>query len=237
MENIVTRSRLDFGGFSVTIPHKAHALGYVNAAGEFVEPLAENIGAVNTLKVGIGPRVSGYNTDYAGARDALCAALNIEKHGLHNMTCAVVGAGGAARAVVAGLADVGAKIRIYNRTVAKAQALSEEFNCRYAPLDALSQMDAQVVINCTSIGMYPDVDATPVPAECLKSGMTVFDTVYNPAETLLLKQAAKAGAKTISGTEMFIRQAMAQYKLFISTDTDNPPEKIMRKTVLENLSS
>jgi len=236
LENIVTRSRLAFGGFSVTIPHKAHALDYVNAAGEFVEPLAADIGVVNTLKVGIGPRVSGYNTDYAGARDALCAALKIDKHGLHNMTCAVVGAGGAARAVVAGLADVGAKVTIYNRTVAKAQALSEEFNCRYAPLDALSQMDAQVVINCTSIGMYPDVDATPVPAECLKSGMTVFDTVYNPAETLLLKQAAKAGAKTISGVEMFIRQAMAQYKLFIGTDTDNPPEKTMRKTVLAQLS-
>jgi len=235
MENIVTGSRLDFGGFSVTIPHKAHALDYVNAAGEFVEPLAEDIGAVNTLKIGIGPRLSGYNTDYAGARDALCAALEIDKHGLHNMTVAVVGAGGAARAVVAGLADVGAKVTVYNRTVAKAQALSEEFKCRYAPLDALSQMDAQVVINCTSIGMYPDMDATPVPAERLKPGMTVFDTVYNPAETLLLKQAVKAGAKTISGTEMFIRQAMAQYKLFIGTEAGDPPEKIMRKTVLEHL--
>jgi 3-dehydroquinate dehydratase/shikimate dehydrogenase len=235
LENIVTRSRLDFGGFSVTIPHKTHVLDYVNGAGEFVEPLAEDIGAVNTLKIGIGPRVSGYNTDYAGAMDALCAALKIDKHGLHNMAVAVVGAGGAARAVVAGLADVGAKVTVYNRTVAKAQALSEEFKCRYAPLDALSQMDAQVVINCTSIGMYPDIEATPVRAECLKSGMTVFDTVYNPAETLLLKQAAKAGAKTISGVEMFIRQAMAQYKLFIGTEAGEPPEKTMRKTILEHL--
>ncbi len=96
-------------------------------------------------------------------------------------------------------------------------------------------MDAQVVINCTSIGMYPDVDATPVPAECLKADMTVFDTVYNPAETLLLKQAAQVGARTVSGVEMFIRQAMAQYKLFVGTEAGDPPEKTMRKTVLEHL--
>jgi len=234
MDNIIARSWLGFGGFSVTIPHKAHALDYANAAGEFVEPLAVDIGVVNTLKVGIGPRISGYNTDYAGARDALCAALKIDKHGLHSKTCAVVGAGGAARAVVAGLVDVGAKVTVYNRTVAKAQALSEEFKCRYAPLEALTQMDAQVVINCTSIGMHPDVDKTPVPAEYIKSNMTVFDTVYNPAETLLLKQAAKAGAKTISGIEMFVRQAMAQYKLFIGTA--EPPEKTMRETILSCLS-
>jgi 3-dehydroquinate dehydratase/shikimate dehydrogenase len=235
--NIMTRSWLGFGGFSVTIPHKAHALDYVNTAGEFVEPLAEDIGAVNTLKIGIGPRVSGYNTDYAGAMDALCAAMNIGKHDLHSVKVAVVGAGGAARAVVAGLADVGAKVTIYNRTVAKAQALSEEFKCRYAPLDALGRMDAQVVINCTSIGMYPDVDKAPVPPDCLKADMTVFDTVYNPAETLLLKQASGAGAKTVSGVEMFIRQAMAQYKLFVGAETGEPPEKTMRKTVLDQLGT
>ena len=236
LENAVSRSWLGFGGFSVTIPHKAHALDYVNTAGEFVEPLAADIGAVNTLKIGIGPRVSGYNTDYAGAIDALCAALNVDKHDLHSVTVAVVGAGGVARAVVAGLADVGAKITIYNRTLTKAQALSEEFKCKYAPLDKLGRMDAQVAINCTSIGMYPDVDSAPVPAECLKADMTVFDTVYNPAETLLLKQASQAGATTVSGTEMFIRQAMAQYKLFIGTEAGEPPEKIMRKTILDQLS-
>jgi 3-dehydroquinate dehydratase/shikimate dehydrogenase len=236
LQNVTAAGYLGFSGFSITIPHKAHALDYVNAAGEFVEPLAEDIGAVNTLKIGIGPRVSGYNTDYAGAIDALCAALGAGKHDLHSVAVAVVGAGGAARAVVAGLIDLGAKVTIYNRTLAKAQALSEEFKCRYGGLDALSQMDAQVVINCTSIGMYPDVDATPVPAEQLKADMTIFDTVYNPAETLLLKQAAKAGARTVSGVEMFIRQAMAQYKLFIGTEAGEPPEKIMRKTVLDQLS-
>ncbi len=229
-----TGGGLGFGGFSVTLPHKSHARDYVNHVGEFVEPLAEAIGAANTLKVGFGGIVSGYNTDYAGAMDALTSVLGIGRHDLHSMKVAVVGAGGVARAVVAGLADVGAHITIYNRTVAKAEALADEFNCRYAPLDQLEHMDAQVVINCTSIGMSPDVEASPVPAKCIKGDMAVFDTVYNPLETKLLKDAQVAGAKTVNGAEMFIRQAMAQYKIFIGQDAD---QDIIRKTVHKHLGN
>jgi shikimate dehydrogenase len=218
----------------VTIPHKAHALDYVNHAGEFVEPLAENIGAVNTLKIGFGGIVSGYNTDYAGAMDALVGVLGIDRHELHSMKIAVVGAGGVARAVVAGLADVGAHVTVYNRTVSKAAALGDEFSCRHAGLDELGDMEAQVVINCTSIGMHPDVDDSPVPAECFREGMAVFDTVYNPLETKLLREAAAAGAKTVNGAEMFVRQAMAQYKIFIGAGAD---EGVIRDTVEKRLGS
>ncbi|MCK5565419.1 MAG: shikimate dehydrogenase [Planctomycetes bacterium] len=217
-----------FGGFSVTLPHKAHALEHVTRVGEFLEPLAGDIGAVNTLKLGIGGRVSGYNTDYAGAMGALCAVMGIEKHQLHQVSVAMVGAGGVGRAVIAGLAEVGAHVTIYNRTVEKAAALAEEFNCKYAGLDELEQMDAEVIINCTSIGMHPDVEASPVPKHCLKEGMTIFDTVYNPLETLLLEQAKAVGAKTVDGAEMFVRQAMAQFKLFTGQEAD---EDVMRKTV------
>jgi len=224
---------LGFGGFSVTLPHKSHARDYVNHVGEFVEPLAEAIGAANTLKVGFGGIVSGYNTDYAGAMDALTSVLQIGRHDLHSMKVAVIGAGGVARAVVAGLADVGAHITIYNRTVAKAQALADEFNCCCAPLDRLKRMDAQVVINCTSIGMFPNVEASPVGAECIKANMAVFDTVYNPLQTKLLKDAQATGAKTINGAEMFVRQAMAQYRIFIGRDAD--PD-VMRKTVHKHLA-
>ena len=227
-----TGGGLGFGGFSVTIPHKAHALDYVNHAGEFVEPLAENIGAVNTLKIGFGGIVSGYNTDYAGAMDALTGVLGIDRHELHSMKIAVVGAGGVARAVVAGLADVGAHVTVYNRTVSKAAALGDEFSCRHAGLDELGGMDAQVVVNCTSIGMHPDVDDSPVPAECFREGMAVFDTVYNPLETKLLREAAAAGAKTVNGAEMFVRQAMAQYKIFIGAE---PDEAVIRNTVDKRL--
>jgi len=229
LDNIRTRQWLGFNGFSVTIPHKANALDYARSAGESLEALAVDIGAVNTLKVGLNGRVSGYNTDYAGAMDALASSPGTGKIELHNIKVAVAGAGGAGRAVVAGLANVGAKITIYNRTVEKAKGLAEEFGCKYASLDELEQMDATVVINCTSVGMYPDVDATPVPVGCLRPGMTVFDTIYNPVETLLLKHARAAGAGTINGVEMFIRQAMAQFKLFTGSEAD---EDVMRKTVL-----
>lgn len=233
VDNIINRTSLGFGGFSVTIPHKTSALDYVNTAGEFVEPLAGNIGAVNTLKVGFNGIVSGYNTDYAGALDALIAAIDINRHDLHGTSAAVIGAGGVARAVVAGLADVGAKITIYNRTVSKARSLAEEFNCKYLPLAAAANMSAKIIVNCTSIGMYPNTDASAVPPDCIRPDMVVFDTVYNPLATKLLQDAARAGARTVNGAEMFIRQAMAQYKIFTGSDAD---EKIIRKTVFECLA-
>ena len=235
IEHIVdyaSKSGFGFTGFSVTIPHKAHALGYIKQAGGFLEQLAVDIGAVNTLKIGIGGNVSGYNTDYAGAMGALCGVMGIEKHGLHNVAVALLGAGGAARAVAAGLCEVGAKVTIYNRTVEKAKALATEFNCKSAGLDEAAGMEAEVVINCTSIGMSPDVDASPIPKAALKEGMVVFDTVYNPLETLLLKDAKEAGAKTVNGAEMFVRQAMAQFKLFTGQEAD---EGVMRKTVFDCL--
>jgi 3-dehydroquinate dehydratase/shikimate dehydrogenase len=232
MDNVTARSWLDFRGFSITIPHKASAIEYARAKGEYVEPLAVKIGAVNTLTIGFNERITGYNSDYAGAMDALTGALGIKRKQLHSKTAAVIGAGGAARAIIAGLADVGAKIMIYNRTVSKAHSLASEFGCHWAGLEDIEKMDAQIVINCTSIGMYPDTNASPIPAKCLKKDMVVFDTVYNPIETLLLKQAKQAGAKTVGGAEMFINQAAEQFKLFTHKDC---PMEVMRKVTLEAL--
>jgi 3-dehydroquinate dehydratase/shikimate dehydrogenase len=233
MNNLESRDA-GFAGFSVTLPHKAHALDYVEHSGDQLEPLAATIGAVNTLKIGFGGLVSGFNTDYAGAMNALLAEMGIEKHGLHEVKAAVLGAGGVARAIVAGLTDVGAHVMIYNRTVSKAQSLAEEFKCKYASIEEAANTDASVVINCTSIGMHPNVDGSPLPAGSINSDMVVFDTVYNPLETLLLKYAKEAGARTVNGAEMFIRQAMAQYKIFTGKEAD---EELMRKTVFECLRS
>jgi len=107
-----------------------------------------------------------------------------------------------------------------------------EFECEAAALEELAHLDAKLLINCTSVGMHPKVDATPVPAEYIKPDMTVFDTIYNPAETLLLKQAKAKGAKTINGITMFVNQAAAQFKLFTgqSASTD-----LMRKVVVDRL--
>ncbi len=229
MANIVSRDDwLNFRGFSVTIPHKAHAVDYVERAGDFLETLAADIGAVNTLKVGYGGLVSGYNTDCAGAMDALVAEMGISKHELHKVSVAVIGAGGVSRAVVAGLTDVGADVTVYNRTLEKAASLAEEFKCKYAGLDKLREMRADVVVNCTSLGMSPNINASGLPEESICAGMTVFDTVYNPVETLMLRQAKAKGARVVNGAEMFIRQAQAQYKIYMGT-VDN--ENIMRKTV------
>ena len=232
MRNALLRKWLDFKGFSITIPHKESALAFVKAGNNFVEPLAAKIGAVNTIVVSKDEKLKAYNTDYAAALDAITNGMRIDRSGLRGMNVAVVGAGGVARAIVAGLADVGAKITIYNRTVEKAQRLAAEFGCEGLPLEALAGLNAKLLINCTSVGMYPDVGQSPIPAECLKTDMVVFDTIYNPVETLLLKQAKAAGAKTIDGVSMFVNQAAAQFRLFTGQE-GNPG--LMRETVVEGL--
>jgi 3-dehydroquinate dehydratase/shikimate dehydrogenase len=232
LRHVLTRSWLGFRGLSITIPHKENALNFVKENRGFVEPLAEKIGAVNTIIVGPDGKLLTCNTDYTAALDAITSTLG-SKANLKNLPVAVIGAGGVAKAIVAGLSDAGAKITIYNRTVERGEKLAAEFNCDFAPLDDLPNIKAKLLINCTSIGMYPDMDQSPVPKEYVKKGMAVFDTVYNPAETLLLKEAKQAGAKTIDGLSMFINQAAAQFKLFTGKDA-NP--KLMRKTISNCLS-
>ena len=232
LRHVLTRSWLGFRGFSITIPHKENALNFVKENRGFVEPLAEKIGAVNTIIIGADGSLRAYNTDYMAALDAITSTLG-SKANLKNLPVVVIGAGGVAKAIVAGLSDAGAKITIYNRTVERGEKLAAEFNCDFGGLDDLQNLDAKLLINCTSIGMYPDTDQSPVPKEYVKKGMAVFDTVYNPAETLLLKEAKQAGAKTIDGLSMFINQAAAQYKLFTGKNADS---KIMRKTISNCLS-
>lgn len=233
LNNVLLRKWLNFRGFSVTIPHKHSALDYAGANQGFIEPLAGKIGAVNTLIIGSDGKVKAYNTDYTAALDAILSGMKIKKAKLKDLPVAVVGAGGVARAVVVGLSDAGAKIRIYNRTLERAEKLAAEFDCEFAPLDELENLDANLLVNCTSIGMHPNIEAAPVPKEYMQKTMAVFDTIYNPAETLLLKNAKKIKAKTIDGVSMFVNQAMAQFKLFTGTDAD--PD-LMRKTIHDCLS-
>jgi 3-dehydroquinate dehydratase/shikimate dehydrogenase len=232
MDNILARPWLDFRGFSVTIPHKENALDYVKSKGGFIDPLAEKIGAANTIIINESratshePRLSAYNTDCPAALDTITLALGIDRAGLKKMPVAVIGAGGVARAIVAGLADARAKVIIYNRTVERAKNLASEFKCDYAGLDDLQKLKAELVINCTSIGMSPNIDATPVDIKFLDKDMAVFDTVYNPAETLLLKQAKQVGCRAISGLDMFINQAAEQFKLLTGREVDR---KLMKR--------
>ncbi len=233
LNGIIVRKWLNFRGLSVTIPHKQNALNFVRENQGFVEPLAEKIGAVNTIIIGPDGNLHAYNTDYAAALDAIISKLKTTKAKLANLNVAVIGAGGVARAIVAGLSDAGAKITIYNRTVEKGKKLAVEFGCDFAPLDDLPSLKAKLLINCTSIGMHPDTDATPLPKKCIKKDMAVFDTVYNPPQTLLLKQAKEKKAKTVDGLSMFTKQAAAQFKLFTGRDANT---KLMRKTISNCLS-
>ena len=232
LNGVILRKWLNFHGFSVTIPHKHNALDYAKEHQGFIEPLAERIGAVNTLIIRMDGRVKAFNTDYTAALDAIKNELNFTKDDFKELPVAVIGAGGVSRAIVAGLSDAGAKITIYNRTVEKAKKLAAEFDCEFASLDELGNIDARLLVNCTSIGMFPNVEVSPIEKEYLKSTMAVFDTVYNPAETQLLKYAKAKRAKRIDGVTMFVNQAMAQFKLFTGNDA-NP--KLMRKTVIESL--
>ncbi|MHC4532194.1 MAG: shikimate dehydrogenase, partial [Planctomycetota bacterium] len=233
MQKIIARQWLGLRGFSVTLPHKQNALSFVRRSGGAIESLTGKIDAANTLLVDRHGKVSAYNTDYAGALEAVTSVLKITNAKLAGFNVAVIGAGGVARAVVAGLSDVGAKITIYNRTVERGRSLADEFGCDFKPLDELSEVKAELLINCTSIGMHPDVKHSPLSKKHLRKDMAVFDTVYNPARTLLLKSAADKGAKTVDGLSMFVNQAAAQFKLFTGKQANT---RFMRKTVSDCLT-
>ncbi len=231
---------LHFGGASVTIPHKENLLRFVKEQGGEIESLAERIGAANTLHVREDGSLYACNTDYAGALDAVCDGLKIKRDELAGRRVAVIGAGGAARAVVAGFTEYGAGVTVYNRTVGRAEALAGQFGAEAKPLAELSGCEADVYINCTPIGMHPDVDASPLPGageELPKGfgpGVVVFDTIYNPVQTALLRVAADAGCATIPGTEMFVRQAAAQFTMWTGEEA---PCEVFRDVLTKHLSA
>ncbi|MFB3891219.1 MAG: shikimate dehydrogenase [Phycisphaerae bacterium] len=231
MDALLARPWMDLRGLSVTIPHKENALAFVGPA--TCEQHAREIGAVNTITISAEGKLRGDNTDYAAAIDALCSAMGIARDGLAGRKVAVLGAGGAARSIVAALAHYGADVTIYNRTVARGERLAEEFSCRAEPLDTVGESDAEIIINCTPIGMHPKIDASPLAA-IPPAAKVVFDTIYNPVRTRLLQQAAAAGCLTVTGLEMFVNQAVSQFEIW----TGKPaPREVMRKVVVERLGA
>lgn len=208
---------LDFRGASVTIPHKENLLRFVKEWGGKVDPLAETIGAANTLTVHEDGTIEATNTDCPAAIRALCARLDIEFEDLAGMTVAMMGAGGVARGIVAGLARIGAEVTIFNRTRERAQVLVDAFGATgsvaVGETSQLSERPYDIYINCTPLGMSgTEMEGeSPLPEDTPLSGAVVMDTVYNPIETPLIKQAEAAGAKTLDGMAMFVRQAGAQF--------------------------
>ncbi len=210
-------------GISCTTPHKVAAMKYLDDT----DPVADRIGAVNTV-VNDGGRLKGYNTDWLGIVGPL------EKIApLKGKQVALLGAGGVARSIAYGLTKKGAEVTIYNRTVEKARELAKEFGARSAGLDQVATAKhADIIVNATSAGMSPHEDATPLPKEYISSRQIVFDSIYVPYETRLLKEAAAKGARVIHGTEMLLGQALAQFKLYTGYDA---PEDVMRRALEQAL--
>jgi len=225
------RPWLNLRGCSVTIPHKDNLLRYVDANGGEIEALARRIGVANTLCIDTDGSVGAYNTDYRGAMDALTEGLEVDS--LADAYVAILGAGGVSRAIVAGLRDAGARVVIYNRTASKAEALAKEFEAEARPWDERNGVDADIIINCTSIGMWPEVDDTPLPEAKLSARQVVFDTIYNPIETRLLREAKQAGCVRIDGVAMFVKQAVAQFERWTG---QRAPVSVMRDVVVRKLS-
>jgi shikimate dehydrogenase len=195
-----TAHDLDARGLSVTIPHKAEALAHADICDEH----AVAIGAVNTMVFCSG-EIYGYNTDWIGIRDPLT--------NYSGSRAVVIGAGGAAAGAVYALVSLDMDVTVLNRTVERAERLASRYECGFGPLSSFESVNPDVVINATPVGMYPG-SGSPLGKELLKPGMTVFDLVYTPPETLLLKYARQKGCTTIPGMEMFVRQAVLQFWYF-----------------------
>lgn len=208
---VEARRDAGFRGFSVTIPHKEHAIRFLREGGGAIDRVAERVGAVNTLAYADAAGWRGTNTDYQGALDAITSGLGVSRDGLKGLRVTVLGAGGASRAVVAALVDHGAVVRVSNRTPERAAALADTLGVALIPWERRADPEAELIVNCTSVGMGQDASASPWVDDAFPGSPAVFDTVYNPSETQLLRAAKRAGCQVVGGLAMFAAQAAAQW--------------------------
>lgn len=219
---------LGLRGLNVTVPLKQAVLSCLDD----LAPEARAIGAVNTIANRDG-RLTGYNTDAYGVRASLR-----QDGGLARLPGKVVllGAGGAARAILHALLTAGEveEVVLLNRTVARAEALAEQMGgagrVRVGPLaDRGALQDAGLVINATSVGLAPDVEASPIAdGSLLHAGMVVLDIVYKPLETRLLRQARAAGARAVDGLGMLVHQGARAFQIWTGV---TPPVAVMRAAI------
>ena len=220
---------LGLRGANVTVPHKQAVMAHL----DWLTPAAQAIGAVNTIRVEADGQLSGDNTDARGF------IADLREHGvaLAGKRALVLGAGGSARAIVYGLAEAGCQsIAIFNRTAEKAHDLAMDIRtvfpfCRFSGhsgFDDLAVMasEADLVVNCTSLGMTPNVEGLPwLEAVAFRQGQTVYDLVYNPLQTRLLQKATADGAQAINGLGMLIWQGALAFERWTG---QLPPVDVMR---------
>lgn len=221
---------LDMVGVNVTLPHKER----VGDLLDWVSEDARVIGSVNTIH-NDGGVLRGYTTDGRGFLQALrSAGFEPEKS-----SAVVLGAGGAARATVYALGSVGTSVTVANRTVGRAVELADSMNVALGreiadavgigeegAREAISRAD--LLVNCTSVGMHPNRDAQPIPTEWLHPGLFVFDQIYNPLETDLLRAARSVGAIGMNGVRMLVYQGAIAFEIWTGLV---PPVKVMEEAV------
>ncbi|MFQ6085493.1 MAG: shikimate dehydrogenase [Candidatus Bathyarchaeia archaeon] len=224
---------MNFVGVNVTIPHKVNVLPLL----DWLDPVAEAIGAVNTIHNQDG-ELLGYNTDGVGALKALKG-----RAALRRKRIVILGAGGAARALAFYLAKECDEITILNRTGDRAASLAKDLTNRKLGAVVLglplnqenlrqSLATADILINATSVGMFPRINDTLVPSQFLSPSLVTFDIVYNPPKTKLLSDAEAKGATAISGVEMFVNQGALSFEIWTGKEA---PTEIMRKVVITEL--
>lgn len=209
-------------GASVTIPYKVDLFQRVRA----VDPLTRQIGALNTLKLDAGEWI-GRNTDL----DGFLQPLRDRNVPLAGRRASILGAGGSARSVAMALASQGATVTVHARDQRKAEAVAALAGGRVGER-APSAAGWDLLVNCTPVGMHPHVNETPVPEATFGAGL-VYDLVYNPQDTRLLREASAAGCQTIGGLDMLVAQAEAQFEWWTGV---RPPAGVMRAAASKRLS-
>lgn len=224
---------LGFKGFNVTIPHKVEILKFLDELDE----TSKIIEAVNVVKRE-NELLKGYNTDGFGALRALEeAGVNVR-----GRSTLVLGAGGASRAICFTLAKEAGKLVIANRTLDRAVKLASDIKFKLGvevkPISLKYEdlkheaVDADIIINATSVGMYPHVDECPVDPNLIEEGKTVFDIVYKPLKTKLLREAEARGAKTINGLSMLVYVAACSFEIWTGL---KPPVQVMFNAALKKI--
>ena len=225
-------------GYSVTIPHKEAAAGLARES----EPNVPETGSANTLVRRDDGQFFAANTDFAAAGESIKAFLaerqrrDPEASQLSQMSVLILGAGGAARSVAYAMHREGAQTTVAARTHERAQKLAEDVKCKAVDWHARHSVSFDVLINCTPVGMHPNVDEAPCHFSILKPGTVVFDTIYTPETTLLIREARVRGCDTITGVDMFVRQAARQIELFTGLAPDTDAMRVIMRKALSPLT-
>ncbi|OMO98402.1 Dehydroquinase class I [Corchorus olitorius] len=228
-----TYSSPDFAGFSCTLPHKEAA---VKCCDE-VDPVAKSIGAVNCIiRRQSDGRLFGYNTDYLGAISAIedglratCTTSTTAGSPLAGRLFVIIGAGGAGKAIAYGAKRKGARVVIANRTYARAKEVADIIEgdaMSLADLVNFRPEEGTILANTTSIGMLPNINETPLPKDSLKYYSLIFDAIYTPKMTRLLREAQECGVTIVTGVQMLIGQAYEQFERF--TGLPAPKEQFLK---------